>query len=242
MVGASTTLVAMKAVTTEQIRQLDQRTIAAGTPGEELMERAGRAVAKAAAGCFLKKRDARSVLLFAGKGNNGGDAIVAARHLAGAGCHPTLILFCRRDELQGDPLLHFQRLVTGVHIFEMPSVEQMHEIATEAEPAVVVDGLLGTGLKGKVREPYASAIRFINQLQLSVVAIDIPSGIDSDTGAVLGVCVRADVTVTMGLPKIGLLQPPRRIMSAESKSPISDSPANSSRRFRQKSSYSPPLT
>ena len=196
----------MKAVTTEQIRQLDQRTIAAGTPGEELMERAGRAVAKAAAG-FLKKRDARSVLLFAGKGNNGGDAIVAARHLAGAGCHPTLILFCRRDELQGDPLLHFQRLVTGVHVFEMPSVEQMHEIATEVEPAVVVDGLLGTGLKGKVREPYASAIRFINQLQLPVVAIDIPSGIDSDTGAVHGVCVRADVTVTMGLPKIGLLQP-----------------------------------
>jgi len=171
----------MKAVTTEQSRQLDRRTIAAGTPGEELMERAGRAAAKAAAG-FLKKRDARSVLLLAGKGNNGGDAIVAARHLAVAGCHPLLILFCRLDELQGDPLLHFQRLVTGVHIFEMPSVEQMYEIATEAGPAVVVDGLLGTGLKGKVREPYASAIRFMNQLQLPVVAIDIPSGIDSDTG------------------------------------------------------------
>jgi NAD(P)H-hydrate epimerase len=195
----------MKAVTTEQSRQLDRRTIAAGTPGEELMERAGRAAAKAAAG-FLKKRDAGSVLLFAGKGNNGGDAIVAARHLAVAGCHPLLILFCRLDELQGDPLLHFQRLVTGVHIFEMPSVEQMYEIATEAGPAVVVDGLLGTGLKGKVREPYASAIRFMNQLQLPVVAIDIPSGIDSDTGARHGVCVRADVTVTMGLPKIGLLQ------------------------------------
>jgi NAD(P)H-hydrate epimerase len=196
----------MKAVTGEQIRDLDQRTIAAGTPGEELMERAGYAVAKAAAE-FLKKGDARSVLLFAGKGNNGGDAIVAARHLAGAGCHPTLILLCQREELQGDPLLHFQRLVSGVDVFEMPGVKQMQEIAAEAGPAVVVDGLLGTGLKSDVREPYASAIRFINQLQLPVVAIDIPSGIDSDTGAARGVCMRADVTVTMGLPKIGLLQP-----------------------------------
>jgi ADP-dependent NAD(P)H-hydrate dehydratase / NAD(P)H-hydrate epimerase len=196
----------MKAVTTEQIRQLDQRTIAAGTPGEELMERAGYAVAKAAVE-FLKKRDSRSALLFAGKGNNGGDAIVAARHLAGAGCRPTLVLLCRRDELQGDSLLHFQRLVGGLPIVEMPDTAQLQSIAAEAGPAVVVDGLLGTGLKGDVREPYASAVGFINQLGLPVVAIDIPSGIDSDTGAVHGVCVRADVTVTMGLPKIGLLRP-----------------------------------
>jgi NAD(P)H-hydrate epimerase len=70
-----------------------------------------------------------------------------------------------------------------------------------------VDGLLGTGLKGEVREPYATAIQVINGLHRSVVAIDIPSGLDSDTGEVRGVCVRADVTVTMGLPKIGLLKP-----------------------------------
>lgn len=196
----------MKAVTTEQIRQLDQRAIAAGIPGEELMERAGFAVARAAVE-FLKKRDARLVLLFAGKGNNGGDAIVAARHLAGAGCHPALVLLCRRDELRGDPLLHLQRLVSGVPIYELPGAEQLREIAAATGPAVVVDGLLGTGLRGDVREPYAGAIRFINELGLPVVAIDVPSGIDSDTGAVHGVCVRADVTVTMGLPKIGLLQP-----------------------------------
>ena len=196
----------MKAVTTEQIRQLDERTIASGTPGEELMDRAGFAVAKTAVE-FLKKWDARAVLLFAGKGNNGGDAIVAARHLAGAGCQPTLILLCRRDELQGDPQIHFQRLVGGVQVLEMPGMEKMREIVTETEPAVVIDGLLGTGLRGEVREPYAEAIRFINQLALPVIAIDIPSGLDSDTGETRGICVRADVTLTMGLPKIGLLQP-----------------------------------
>ena len=186
----------MKAVTTEQIRQLDQQAIAAGTSGEELMERAGYAVAKAAVE-FLKRRDSRSAVLFAGKGNNGGDAFVAARHLAAAGCEPTVVLLCRRDEVRGDALAHFQRMV-GVKVTEWPW-------KTEAA-GVVVDGLLGTGLKGDVREPYVAAIKMINSLGAPVIAIDIPSGLDSDTGEVRGACVRADVTVTMGLPKIGLLK------------------------------------
>ncbi|HXI82523.1 MAG TPA: NAD(P)H-hydrate dehydratase [Verrucomicrobiae bacterium] len=196
----------MKAVTTGQIRELDQRTIAAGTPGEELMERAGYAVARATIQ-FLKRQDARSVLLFAGKGNNGGDAIVAARHLAGAGCQPTLVLLCRRNELQGDPLLHFQKLVSAIRVYELPTLDELSGIVAETEPAVVVDGLLGTGLKGEVREPYATAIKVINGLHLPVVAIDIPSGLGSDTGEVHGFGVRADLTVTMALPKIGLLKP-----------------------------------
>ena len=170
------------------------------------MERAGYAVARTAVE-FLKRRDSRSVLLFAGKGNNGGDAIVAARHLAGAGCHPTLVLLCRRQELQGDAVLHFQKLVSEVRVFELPTLDELSGMVAETEPSVVVDGLLGTGLKGDVREPYATAIKVINGLHRSVVAIDIPSGLDSDTGEVRGVCVRADVTVTMGLPKIGLLKP-----------------------------------
>ncbi|MGA2605476.1 MAG: NAD(P)H-hydrate dehydratase [Verrucomicrobiia bacterium] len=196
----------MKAVTTEQIRQLDQQTISLGTPGEELMERAGYAVARTTIE-FLRRKDARSVLLFAGKGNNGGDAIVAARHLAAAGCQPALVLLCQRTELQGDPLLHFQKLVAAVRVLELPTLDELAEIVGEIEPAVVVDGLLGTGLSGEVREPYATAIKVINGLHRPVVAIDIPSGLDSDTGEVLGVCVRAQTTVTMGLPKIGLLKP-----------------------------------
>src|SRR5437867_35800 len=114
----------MKAVTIEQMRQLDERTIASGVSGEDLMERAGYAVAKAAVE-FLKRRDSRAALLFAGKGNNGGDAIIAARHLAAAGCQPTLVLMERRDERPA-----------GVTVVEWP----------EELPAadVVVDGLLGT--------------------------------------------------------------------------------------------------
>ena len=212
----------MKAVTTEQIRQLDQRTIAAGIAGEELMERAGYAVARTTVG-FLKRHDARAVLLFAGKGHNGGDAIVAARHLAAAGCQPTLVLLCRRNELEGDPLLHFQKLVGGIQVFELPELvgptvgspssaaatgaAALQQIVADTEPVVIVDGLLGTGLKGEVREPYTTAIKVINDLKRPVVAIDIPSGLDSDTGEPHGTCVCADTTVTMGLPKVGLLKP-----------------------------------
>lgn len=199
-------LMLMKAVTTEQIRQLDQQTISLGTPGAELMERAGFAVARTTME-YLRRRDARSVLLFAGKGNNGGDAIVAARHLAGAGCQAGLVLLCHRKELQGDALDHFQKLVAAVRVLEQPTLDQLAEIVGEVQPAVVVDGLLGTGLKGEVREPYATAVKVINGLHKPVVAIDIPSGLDSDTGEVRGVCVHADTTVTMGLPKIGLLKP-----------------------------------
>jgi NAD(P)H-hydrate epimerase len=183
----------MKAVTTEQIRALDRRAMEAGTPGKVLMDRAGQAVARKAAAL------SRKVLLLAGKGNNGGDAIVAARHLAAMGCEPTLALFCRRSELSGDPLAHFQEL-GNVPVLEFPNLDQL-----SAE--VIVDGLLGTGLAGDVREPVASAIRWINKQLSKVIAIDLPSGLDSDTGEVHGVCVRANVTVAMGLPKIGLLRP-----------------------------------
>lgn len=184
----------MKAVTAAQMRELDRRTIAAGTPGVELMERAGYAVAKATFD-LLRKRDARSVLLFAGKGNNGSDAFVAARHLAGAGCTVTVALLCRRGELQGDALHHFQQLV-GVTIHELPELDDLREL----EPAVVIDGLLGTGLLGEVRDPIAAAIRYINQLHVPVIAIDVPSGLGTSN------CVRADITVTLALPKLDLLQ------------------------------------
>lgn len=160
----------MKAVTPAQMRDLDARTIAAGTPAAELMERAGLAVAKIAFE-LLRRSDSRSVLLFAGKGNNGGDALVAARHLEAAGCSPTVV---RTEDWP----------------CELP------------EAAVVVDGLLGIGLTGEVREPIASIIKWINHSKLPVVAIDVPSGLGTPA------CVRATVTVTMGLPKIDLLRHP----------------------------------
>jgi len=195
----------MKIVSTEQIRALDARTMAAGTPGEVLMERAGFAVAQHAS-ALLRQHGGQSVLLLAGKGNNGGDAIVAARHLAAAGYRTTLALLCRGGDLTGDPLTHFGKLL-GAEVREAVTPAQLPVLAEEAAPALIVDGLLGTGLTGAVRDPYAGAIQFINDTRLPVLAIDLPSGLDSDTGEVRGVAVCAELTLTMGLPKRGLLQP-----------------------------------
>jgi len=177
----------MKAVTTEQMRALDARTIAAGTPADELMERAGRAVAQQVL-ALLQHSDSRAVFLFAGKGNNGGDAIIAARHLAAAGYDATLVL------VEPRPITDF----AGLTICSLDSLPAQ-------PPAVVVDGLLGTGLTGSIREPYATAIQRINSLGAPVLAIDIPSGLGT------GTCVRATRTITIGLPKIDLLQSPDEV-------------------------------
>jgi hydroxyethylthiazole kinase-like uncharacterized protein yjeF len=196
----------VKAVTSAQMRELDQRTIASGVPGEVLMERAGKEVARCVTEMF-SRQGSRAVLLLAGKGNNGGDAFVAARHLAGCGCPVTLALMCRRSDVQGDALTHWQRMLPGTQVLELPSVGDLETAVADTKTEVIVDGLLGTGIRGDVREPYLSAIQFINRTGLPVVAIDVPSGLDSDTGTICGACVVATVTVTMGLPKIGLIKP-----------------------------------
>ena len=181
----------MKVVTTEQMRALDQRTIAAGTPVVELMERAGRAVAQVALK-LLHNRASPAILLFAGKGNNGGDTFVVARELAAAGCRPTLVLLGQPGDLTGAARSHFQKL-TGIPIIEWPGNLPPSDL--------IVDGLLGTGRTGEVRGPYATAIRFINSTNVLVLSIDVPSGLGTPT------CVCADVTVTFGVPKLELLQP-----------------------------------
>ncbi len=203
----------MKAVSTDQIRDLDRRTIESGVPGEHLMERAGFGVARIAARILERppQRGSRTVLLLAGKGNNGGDAFVAARHLAAAGCEPTLVLLADPAELRGDAATHFKRMI-GVNVMDLPLrpeplVNSLQQLAGDGRVQLIIDGLLGTGLGGQVREPMRSVIEWINHQHRPVIAIDIPSGLDSDTGEVHGVAVRAAHTITMGLPKRGLLQP-----------------------------------
>ena len=181
----------MKVVTTEQMLALDQRTIAAGTPVDELMDRAGRAVAKAAVD-LVKNCPTRRILLFAGKGNKGGDTFVAARELAAAGCRPTVVLLNQPSDLSGAARAHFRKLA-DLSIIEWPGNLPPTDL--------IVDGLLGTGRTGEVREPYAAAIRFINAAQVPILAIDVPSGLGTS------LCVRADRTVTFGVLKLDLLQP-----------------------------------
>ena len=190
----------MKVVSVEQMQELDRRTIEEfGTAGEVLMERAGMGVVRVVR-ALLDRRGLweRSVRCYAGKGNNGGDAFVAARLLKEQGIDTEVYLAGRHDDVSGDARIHFDRMVdAGVSFDERPDPERWGEGDLE-RVGILVDGLLGTGTSGAPRGPVLSAIREINEASSSalVVAIDTPSGLDADTGKTPGERGVAEVTVT----------------------------------------------
>ncbi len=198
----------MKIVTATQMTQIDRRTIEEfGVPGESLMERAGEGVFRAVMR-LVAGRD-EGVLLFGGRGNNGGDAFVVARLLQNAGIRNLTVFLGQESELKGDAATNFVRLKeTGAEISVARETKGLERIR-RPKYGIIVDGIFGTGMKGAAEGFHAEVIEFINaagKRHKKVVAIDIPSGINGDTGVHEGPCVRADITVTMGLPKEGLLR------------------------------------
>ncbi len=201
-------MTAPPAATREQIRRLDRIAIEHyGIPGAILMENAGRACAEAAAD-MLGGAEGRRVLVVCGKGNNGGDGFVLARHLANRGARVEVLLLARIAdvlEADGESALNLRiarRMETPVR--ELADAEEAQGAIGEMEGCdLVVDALLGTGVSGEVREPFRSAIEAINAQQAPVLAVDVPSGLDCDTGEPLGVAVRADRTVTFAVAKAG---------------------------------------
>lgn len=174
-----------------------------GVPQPVLMENAGRSAAAVLQRLYPKGR----VLGLVGAGNNGGDALVLLRTLAAWGREVRAVLVADRDE--DEPLLH------GWPTDVVPDAD-LDEAAWTAEldaAAVVVDGMLGTGVRGAPRDRQAGAVRLLNGSGLPVLAIDIPSGVDATTGEAPGEAVRADVTVAFGAPKLGTLLHPGRALS-----------------------------
>ena len=177
-----------------QVRALDARLIAAGTPGFELMQRAARGTWRA---LVRQWPVANELTVVAGHGNNAGDGYLVAVLARRAGWHVRVLAVGDPQRLQGDAgLAHAEALSDGVAIQAWSAHSELR--------GVVLDALLGTGLTGEVREPYASVIATINASGLPVAAVDIPSGLCADTGRVLGVAVRADLTVTFIGLKLGL--------------------------------------
>lgn len=205
--------VIMRSVTTEQMRGLERRAIEElGIAGAVLMDRAGRGVAEVIRQLLHWRNEPdTSVRLIAGRGNNGGDAFAAAFHLHGWNVPVDVWLAGTPDELKGDALLHYRHMTSsGVAARVMATeADWPSPGAGSRERVVLVDGLLGTGLQGAARGVAARAIDFLNAMgaRSPIVAIDVPSGLNSDTGVAEGAIVRADITVTMGLPKQGMLQP-----------------------------------
>ncbi|HWP60507.1 MAG TPA: NAD(P)H-hydrate dehydratase [Candidatus Acidoferrales bacterium] len=194
----------MFVVTAREMRELDRLTIEEyGVPSLELMERAGRAVAEALLERFGRAAR-KGVLVVAGKGNNGGDGLVAARHLKKRRFPCEVVLLGRKEELSRDAAVNLEAyLKARGKIFEMPERNSEGLSARFGGKGAIVDALLGTGLSKEVRGVYAEAIEAINASGLPVVAVDIPSGLDSDTGRPLGTAIQAEMTVTFGFPKVG---------------------------------------
>jgi len=195
----------MKVVTPAQMRALDAAAVAkAGIPSRELMERAGAAVAGVAAELALAPR----AVVAAGPGNNGGDGLVAARLLRARGYDVTVFLPGAADAFGADARANYELFVQAggaVVPFSRPRFAR-----AVRDAGVVVDALLGTGSRGALEGDFKAAAAAVNGAAAPVVAADVPSGIDAATGAVAGVAVRADATVTFGLPKLGLTQFPAR--------------------------------
>jgi len=176
-----------------------------GIPRLLLMEHAGFAVAQAVQALVSDR--ARSVLFCCGTGYNGGDGLCAARHLLQWGYQPRVLLAGSVSSLREEPGIY----VNILHHLQVPVIEVQSSQDVEAqqlvwqEAGVMVDALVGIGLRGPVRPVIAEIIARINQAGGPVVAVDVPSGLDADTGLPQGIAVRATTTVTFGLPKQGFV-------------------------------------
>lgn len=201
----------MRVLTRAEVRNVDQRAMAEyGIPGVVLMENAGRGCAE------LINRDwpAGTAVICCGKGNNGGDGFVIARYLDKAGWSVRVRLVHPPHETTGDAAVFLQSVMkagTDVRVVHRISGGPAESLAinwpsftSELKSAdLIVDALLGTGLSGEVKTPYAEIIEAINASESLVLAIDLPSGLDCNSGRPLGHCIRATRTATMVARKIG---------------------------------------
>ena len=194
--------------TPEQVREMDRRTITGGVPALQLMERASGHLARAVLAAAGRSYGLR-VALLCGKGNNGGDGIAAARHLAAAGAWPVVCLTSTPDDLSDDAAVQLRRWrAQGGRVETAPDT-------TLERADIAVDCLLGTGASGAPRPPYDVMIDALNASGLPVVACDLPSGVDAETGAVEAQAVRATVTLSLGAHKRGLALWPARSYAGE---------------------------
>jgi len=182
-----------------------------------MMENAGSAAAKKLVENLADVKDksvfekgldrAKNVLVFAGLGNNGGDGLVIARHLAGYGLSVTVFLLGEPDNIRSEECSwnwNLLKKMKSVKSLTGVKLEHFYDNFDELEFDIIIDGILGTGISGEIREPQASAITFINKSNAFKLAVDIPSGVDPDTGNRNLPHVNADMTVTFHRMKVGM--------------------------------------
>lgn len=186
------------------MQNIDKRTIEKyQIPGIVLMENAGTRVVEAIEESF-EDLCCMKVAVIAGKGNNGGDGFVVARHLENKGICTKVFLLAKKNDLTGDAKQNFESIKKMCLDIEEIGENNVRGLQAKiSEYDILIDAILGTGLNSKVKGYYSKVINVINRSGKPVIAVDIPSGLSSDTGEILGEHIRADMTVTFGLPKRG---------------------------------------
>jgi NAD(P)H-hydrate epimerase len=188
-------------ITSREMRALEVNAEYFGVSLLQLMENAGRNVALEIASRFPREQ---RIVIFCGLGGNGGDGFVAARHLSSMGFKVSVILAGKGTDIHHEAALKnwciLQSLRGSIPIQEVTDSSAIPKMDAE----IVVDALLGTGTKGKLKPPLTQIVEYINTLNASKIAVDVPTGIDSDTGEVLGNAVKANITITFHKAKTGL--------------------------------------
>ena len=189
-------------ITVKQMMQIEENGHQMGFLRKFMMENAGAAAVKR----LVEKFDgikSKNILVFAGLGNNGGDGLVIARHLSGYGSHVIVCLLGEPDNIRSEECSWNWNLLE-----KMKSVKLLtggnFEHLNELEFDIIIDGILGTGISGEIREPHSSAITFINKSDAFKLAVDVPSGVDPDTGNKSSPHVMANITVTFHRMKVGM--------------------------------------
>jgi len=187
-------------ITVKQMMQIEENGHQMGFLRKFMMENAGASAVRR-----LKEKienlDSKNILIFAGLGNNGGDAFVIARHLAGHGSNVVLVLLGSPEKIKTEEGRWNWELLEKMNSVQLITGEKS---SFEYKADIIVDGILGTGISGDIREPYASAMKFINGTTAFKLAVDVPSGLDPDTGNTSNIYVKADLTVTFHKMKIGM--------------------------------------
>jgi NAD(P)H-hydrate epimerase len=193
----------MIALTRDQVRQVDRLAVEKyHIPGIVLMENAARGATQVALK-MLGPEPTRQILILAGGGNNGGDGLAIARHLHNHGHHILIGLCTDASKYQGDALIN-RRIIQSMNL---PHLPWNQAFAQSPSPHLIIDAIFGTGLSEPPRPPFAEIVHAIEELNSPILSIDLPSGLDCDTGLPLGSCIRATQTVTFVAQKIGFLNP-----------------------------------
>ena len=190
-------------ITVDQMYQIENKGHDMGFLKKFMMENAGAASVRRLVE-KLGSLESKHILIFAGMGNNGGDSLVMARHLAGHGAAVTVVLLDQPEKIKTEESRWNWSILQ-----KMQSVKLISGKMPDAPaPDVIIDGILGTGIMGQIREPYASAIDHINQTDCFKLSLDVPSGLDPQTGKTANTSVKSDMTVTFHKMKQGIPKRP----------------------------------